>query len=155
VLADALRDQRAAIESLKARRDDQRQITIRRHMQAVMTEKVGLFREEPALARAVEALADLRVQLRQVTLDNKGDGFNYDLVDALELEGMLDLAEATALGALERTESRGAHWRTDHPGRDDREWLKHSLATHSPDGPPHVGYQGVIITRYQPAERKY
>jgi succinate dehydrogenase / fumarate reductase flavoprotein subunit len=155
VLAAALRDQRAAIEALKARKDDQRQIAIRRQMQAVMTEKVGLFREEPALAEAVEALADLRVQVRQVALDNKGDGFNYDLVDALELEGMLDLAEATALGALKRTESRGAHWRTDHPGRDDREWLKHSLATYSPDGPPNVGYQDVIITRYQPAERKY
>jgi len=155
VLVDALRDQRTAIESLKARTGGQRQIAIRRQMQAVMTEKVGLFREELALAGAVEALADLRVQLRQVTLDNKGDGFNYDLVDALELEGMLDLAQATALGALERTESRGAHWRTDHPGRDDREWLKHSLATYSPDGPPHVGYQGVIITRYRPAERTY
>ncbi|MEE8389884.1 MAG: hypothetical protein V3S14_03680 [Anaerolineae bacterium] len=69
--------------------------------------------------------------------------------------GMLELAEVTALTALKRTECRGSHWRTDHPGRNDEEWLKHSMATYNSDGSPHLEYTGVIITKYQPMERKY
>ncbi len=88
-------------------------------------------------------------------LDNKRDAFNYDLVDTLELGGMLELAEVTALAALKRSECRGSHWRTDHPGRDDESWLRHSLATYNPTGPPRLDYGEVIITKYQPVERKY
>jgi succinate dehydrogenase / fumarate reductase flavoprotein subunit len=87
-------------------------------------------------------------------LDNKGDALNFDLVDTLELGGMLELAEVTALTALERTECRGSHWRIDHPGRNDEEWLKHSLVTYR-DGSPQLSYQDVIITKYEPMERKY
>jgi succinate dehydrogenase / fumarate reductase flavoprotein subunit len=155
VLADSLREQRAAIEALKARTAGERQGVIRREMKAVMTEKVGVYREEKPLAGAVEALADLKERYRGVILDNKGSAFNYDLVDTLELGGMLELAEVTALTALRRTECRGSHWRTDHPGRNDDEWLKHSMATYNPDGPPHLEYTDVIITKYQPTERKY
>jgi succinate dehydrogenase/fumarate reductase flavoprotein subunit len=88
-------------------------------------------------------------------LDDKGDAFNYDLVDTLELGGMLDLAEVTARTALRRTECRGSHWRTDHPGRDDESWLRHSMAYADPDGPPRLEYEDVIITKYPPQERKY
>ena len=79
----------------------------------------------------------------------------FNLVDTLELGGMLELAEATALAALNRTESRGSHWRTDHPVRDDEMWLKHSLAIYNPDEPPRLEYIDVIITKYQPTARKY
>jgi succinate dehydrogenase / fumarate reductase flavoprotein subunit len=90
-----------------------------------------------------------------VMLDNKGDAFNYDLVDTLELDGVLELAEVTALTALKRTECRGSHWRTDYPGRNDEEWLKHSLTIYNPDGPLRLEYKEVIITKYPPTEREY
>jgi succinate dehydrogenase / fumarate reductase flavoprotein subunit len=154
-LIEALREQNGAVEALKARTAGERQAVIRDEMKAVMTEKVGVYRQEKPLAEAVGALAELKERYHSVTLDNKGDAFNYDLVDTLELGGMLELAEVTALTALKRTECRGSHWRLDHPGRNDGEWLKHSLATYHPDGPPHLAYKGVIITKYPPTERKY
>jgi succinate dehydrogenase / fumarate reductase flavoprotein subunit len=154
-LDEALRGQIAAIEALKGRADGERQAVIRREMKAAMTEKVGVYREEKPLAEAVEALAELKERYKRVALDNKGETFNYDLVDALELGGMLELAEATARTALKRTECRGSHWRTDYLGRNDEEWLKHSLAFYNPAGPPRLEYADVMITRYQPTERKY
>jgi succinate dehydrogenase / fumarate reductase flavoprotein subunit len=154
-LADALHEQRAAIDALKARKEGERQGIIRRQMKAVMTEKVGVYRKEKPLAEAVAKLAELKVRYRHIVLDNRGDAFNYDLVDTLELGGMLELAEATAIAALNRTESRGSHWRTDHPVRGDAEWLRHSLAIYNPDRPPRLEYADVIITKYQPTERKY
>ena len=155
VLTEALREQRAVIETFKTRADGERQGVIRRAMKAVMTDKVGVFREEKPLVEAVEALAELKERYKHVILDHKGDAFNYDLVDTLELGGMLELAEATAVASLRRTECRGSHWRTDHPGRNDEEWLKHSMVTYNPDGPPHLEYSDVVITKYQPTERKY
>lgn len=154
-LADALREQTAAIEALKARSEGERQGVLRRQMKAVMTDNVGVYRQEKPLAEAVANLAELKHRYRRVVLDNKGDDFNYDLVDTLELGGMLELADVTALTALKRTECRGSHWRTDHLGRNDEDWLKHSVATHNPDGAPRLEYTDVIITKYQPTERKY
>jgi len=154
-LAYALHEQRAAIDALKARKEGERQSIIRRQMKAVMTEKVGVYRKEKPLAEAVAKLAELKVRYRHIVLDNRGDAFNYDLVDTLELGGMLELAEATAIAALNRTESRGSHWRTDHPVRGDAEWLRHSLTIYNPDRPPRLEYADVIITKYQPTERKY
>jgi succinate dehydrogenase / fumarate reductase flavoprotein subunit len=154
-LADALRQQHDSIQALKARRQGERQVVIRRQMQATMTEHVGVFREVHALRQAVQALAALKARYNHVILDNRGDDFNQDLVDTLELDGLLALAEATALSALRRTESRGSHWRVDYPARDDETWLKHSLATFKPEGAPDLEYGAVSITRYAPQERKY
>ncbi|UCE20535.1 MAG: FAD-binding protein [Gemmatimonadota bacterium] len=155
VLNDVLREQEADIKSLKARTKGERQITIRRRMQAEMTEKVGLFREEKSLTKTVEKLAQLKEEYKKVIIDNKGDAFNYDLMDALELGGMLELAEVTAQTALRRRECRGSHWRTDHPSRKDEEWMKHSLAFFNPEGPPRIEYEDVLITTYEPTVRKY
>ncbi|HUW08188.1 MAG TPA: hypothetical protein VM537_00585, partial [Anaerolineae bacterium] len=154
-LAEALRDEIAAIAALKARPSGERQGAIRQTMKRVMTDKVGVYRQEQPLAEAVESLAELKERYRSVILDNKGDTFNYDLMDTLELAGMLELAEVTAVTALQRQECRGSHWRTDHPGRNDADWMKHSMASYRHDGPPSVEYGEVIITKYQPTERKY
>jgi len=154
-LADALREQQAAIDALKACKEGERQDAIRRQMKATTTEKVSVYREEKPLAEAVAKLAELKERCRRVMLDNKGDAFSYDLVDTLELDGMLELAEVTALTALKRTECRGSHWRTDYPGRNDEEWLKHSLTIYNPDGPLRLEYKEVIITKYPPTEREY
>lgn len=154
-LADALALQTAATDALKARSEGERQIVIRCEMKATLTEKAGVFRAEKPLAEAVETLAELRERCKSAVLDNRGDTFNYDLVDTLELAGMLELAEVTALTALKRPECRGSHWRNDHPGRNDEEWLKHSMARYNPDGVPALAYPDVIITKYEPTERKY
>ena len=154
-LKGVLDDQEAAIEGLKNRTSGERQIRIRREMQDVMTAYVGVFRNEDGLAGAVERLAELKERYRSVTLDNDNLAFNYDLVDTLELGGMLELAQVTALTALKRAECRGSHWRTDHLGRDDERWLRHSLARYNPAGQPEVDYKDVIITNYPPQEREY
>ncbi|MGD9028484.1 MAG: succinate dehydrogenase/fumarate reductase flavoprotein subunit, partial [Anaerolineae bacterium] len=91
----------------------------------------------------------------KVVLDNRGSRFNYDLVDTLELGGMLELAEVTALTALKRTECRGSHWRTDHLGRDDEHWLRHSMADYNASGRPELAYKDVIITKYPLQPRAY
>ena len=154
-LATALDEEQARIDTLKARQDGERQAVIRQAMQVLLTEKAGLFREATALREAVDGTAEIKERYRRVVLDNRGAGFNYDLVDTLELGGMLELAEVTAQMALQRTESRGSHSRTDFPARDDAEWLKHSMADYNPLGAPRLWYKGVMITRYQPMERKY
>ena len=87
-------------------------------------------------------------------MENRGKVFNLDLVFHLELEFMLDLAEVIAVSALDRRESRGAHSRTDFPERNDEEWLKHTLAAWSEDG-PQMSYLPVTITRWQPEARAY
>ena len=90
----------------------------------------------------------------ELNLMDKSRTFNTDLVGLLETENMVDYAFPTMLGALNRTESRGAQARTDYPDRDDANWLKHTLAVSTPDG-PRLEYSQVAITKYQPAERHY
>jgi succinate dehydrogenase / fumarate reductase flavoprotein subunit len=154
-LGEALREEETAVVGLKKRTAGERQIAIRRRMQEIMTEHVGVFRDEAGLSQAVEALDELKARYKGVVLDSKGDRFNYDLVDTLELGGMLELAEVTALAALRRTECRGSHWRTDHVGRDDEHWLRHSLASYRPGVRPELVDKDVMITKYPPQEREY
>jgi succinate dehydrogenase / fumarate reductase flavoprotein subunit len=154
-LQEALLEEQTAIDALKRRRAGERQIEIRRQMQQTMTEHVGLFRDETGLSKAIQKLAELKERYTRVVLDNEGNAFNYDLVDTVELGGMLELAEVTALSALQRTERRGSHWRTDHLGRDDEHWLRHSLASYNPQRRPDMTYKDVIITNYPPQEREY
>jgi len=155
VYTDAVKTQTDHIHELASRESGPRQVDIRKRMQLAMTLKVGVFREHGPLTEAVDELAALRDEYGSVRLDGTGRAFNYDLIDALELGGMIELAEATALGALTRTECRGSHWRVDHPGRNDEEWLKHTIATRGPDGATALSYEDVIITDYEPMERKY
>jgi succinate dehydrogenase / fumarate reductase flavoprotein subunit len=154
-LDEALRIEEERIGTLKSRCGGERQGVLRKEMKSTLTKNVGVFREEAALKKAVEITAELRERYENVRLDNKGRSFNYDLVDALELGGMLEMAQATAIGALLRQECRGSHWRVDHPGRDDGKWLRHSLTFFEPDGPPRIEFEDVIITKHQPEERKY
>jgi succinate dehydrogenase / fumarate reductase flavoprotein subunit len=154
-LKETLLEEQTAIEALKRRATGERQIAIRREMQETMTEHVGVFRDEVDLSEAIDKLAGLKERYRRVVLDHGGSAFNCDLVDTLELGGMLELAEVTAFTALERTECRGSHWRTDHLGRDDDHWLRHSLAMYNHGGRPRLAYKDVIITDYPPQEREY
>ncbi len=108
--------------------------TIRAEMQKIMMDNVGVFREEPGIREAIKTVQALRERFSRVSIDDKGKRFNTDLLEAIELGNLLELAEVTAIAVLNRTESRGAHSREDYQQRDDENWLKHSLVTKGPQG---------------------
>jgi succinate dehydrogenase / fumarate reductase flavoprotein subunit len=101
---------------------------IREKLRSVLTEKVGIFRNRAELAQAVDEIRALGDQYREMALNTPMGPFNYELLHGLELESLLYLGEITARGALAREESRGSHFRTDHPERDDAGWLRHTIA---------------------------
>jgi succinate dehydrogenase / fumarate reductase flavoprotein subunit len=127
-------------------------------LKTTMTEDCGVFRDGEGLSRAVAATSELRRRFRQARVRDPSRVFNTDLVDALETGHLLDFSEVITSGALARTESRGAHYRTDFARRDDDAWLKHTLAfRQGDDDPPRLEYRPVRIdwNRYPPQERKY
>jgi len=128
---------------------------IRAEMQEVMMDKVSVFRHKEGLEEALEKVRELKERYRQISLQDKGKCFNRELLDAIELGYMLDLAEVITLGALSREESRGAHSREDFPNRDDEKWLVHTMFRHSTDEGPQLFFKPVTITRFEPKERKY
>jgi len=129
--------------------------TIREEMQETMEKSAGIYRNGQGLREAAEKLRDLQERFLNIALDDRSNTFNTELVAALELSYMLDVAEAIVQCALHREESRGAHQRTDFPKRDDEKFLAHSLARRTDDGMCKVDYLPVTITRWPPAERVY
>jgi len=127
---------------------------VRKEMQQLMENDVGIFRDEKGLTEACARLGKLRERFALVGIADKDRVFNTELTATLELDFMLDVAQAIAYSALHRRESRGAHSRTDYPERDDQRYLKHTLAYRA-DGAPRIDYLPVTITKWQPAERKY
>ncbi len=123
-------------------------------MQNVMMDNVSVFRHAKDLEKALETVRELKARYQQIAIVDKGNCFNRDLLDAIELGYMLDLAEVIAMGALHREESRGAHFREDFPERHDDKFLVHSMIRYS-DKEPVVFEKPVTITRFQPQERKY
>ena len=115
----------------------------------------AVFRDAVGLNTALEIVTRLKEEYGSVAIDDRGTIFNQDLLGALELGYMLDCAETTLISAIHRTESRGAHFRTDFPERNDDEWLKHIDVTLDGNGNPHISYSPVTITQWQPEERKY
>ncbi|MBN1381219.1 MAG: FAD-binding protein [Deltaproteobacteria bacterium] len=133
----------------------ERPYTITTELGEVMNDKVGIFRTKSELAEALEKVIELKDRYKNVSVSSAVLHMNYELQSAIELEFMLDCAHAITLGALLREESRGAHYRLDFAKRDDESWLKHTIARIGPDGDPVISYKDVVITRYQPMERKY
>ena len=127
---------------------------LRARVTGVMDAYVQVFRNETALSHAVSELRDLRERCRAVRVRSSSLLFNVDLVRTLELFAMVEIALAGAQGALARRESRGAHARTDCPDRDDKDWLKHTLAYRTDDG-PRLDYRPVTMGRFAPQERTY
>ncbi|MGD8916970.1 MAG: succinate dehydrogenase flavoprotein subunit [Syntrophobacterales bacterium] len=128
---------------------------IRAEMQEVMMDKVSVFRHQGGLKEALEKVRELKGRYQKISVQDKGNCFNRELLDAIELGYMLDLAEVITLGALSREESRGAHSREDFPKRDDEKWLVHTMFRHSTDEGVQVFFKPVTITRFEPKERKY
>ena len=128
---------------------------LRDEMQTTMEEGAGIYRTGAAIDVAEEALAGLRRRARHLRLDDRSRTFNTELIAALELGYMLDLAEVILRSAALRTESRGAHQRTDYPDRDDERFLAHSLAQRATDGSAQIEYLPVTITKWPPGDRVY
>ena len=149
-------DEQARITALLNKPDgSERIVSLRTDMYHAMESGAGIFRDESSLKRTCETLAEVRGRLRNIQLDDRSNCFNTELIAALELENMIDIANAVAHSALARTESRGSHQRTDFPDRDDANFLKHSMAYRTDEGPPRLEYLDVVITRWPPAERTY
>lgn len=127
---------------------------IANEMKSVMFDHVGVFRTEDGMEQALEKVRELQERLKNVNSTDLGSTFNTELIDIWELGNLLDLAEVTALSALVRKESRGAHAREDYPKRDDANWMKHTLAWIK-DGEVVLSYKPVVITKYEPKERVY
>ncbi len=137
---------RGGTEKVAAIRDD---------MQATMEDSAGIYRNGPSMADGAETLAELQQRMAKVGVADTSRSFNTELVAALELANMLDIAECMLRSGLEREESRGAHQRTDFPKRDDERFLTHQLVVRGADGSPRVSSMPVTITRWQPGERVY
>jgi succinate dehydrogenase / fumarate reductase flavoprotein subunit len=128
---------------------------IRNELQDEMFDKACVVRNEEGLKLMEDALADLHSRYAEVGVQDKGSVYNTDLMEAVELGFLLDCADTLVSAARARTESRGAHFRDDHPLRDDANWLKHSLAYKKDDGSIDLEYKPVKMGPYIPMERKY
>jgi succinate dehydrogenase / fumarate reductase flavoprotein subunit len=128
---------------------------IRAELQESMMENVSVFRQKDSLSTALTKIAQLKERYLDLSIQDKGSCFNRDLLDAIELGHLLDLAEVITRSALNREESRGAHSREDFPERDDKKFLVHTMARHDADKGPQIFTKPVTITKFEPKERKY
>ncbi len=124
---------------------------VRDELGKTMSLNLGLVRTQASMLAAKAAVAFLKSRAVAVTIHDKGRVFNTDLVQAFELDSLLDVAETIVAGALARAESRGAHYRSDYPQRDDVHWLQHTLARRTPGGPA-LTYEPVTVTRFPPTK---
>jgi succinate dehydrogenase / fumarate reductase flavoprotein subunit len=142
------------LEELAGRPEGERAAAVRADLQTNMDEKAGVYRTETLLKEMEDELGTLRERYRRVWVQDSSKRYNTDLLETVELGFLLDLAEALVVSARAREESRGGHYREDFPARDDKKWLKHTLAWKT-DGGIKLDYKPVTMTRYEPMERKY
>ena len=142
------------VNQLLSGNGNERAAAIRDTLQDEMMDKAGVFREAKGLEAMQQKLRELRQRYRQVKVEDRGRKYNTELLEVIELGGMIEISEALVAGALARQESRGAHSREDFPKRDDPGWLKHSLAYQTPKG-IELKFKPVTITKFEPKERKY
>ncbi len=152
--ADSARSAMEEVNRILSSTGSERASTIKAELQDLMTNGCGIFRTGDRLEKLQVDLRELEERYGKIKLDDRSGKFNFDLIEAIELGHMLDFTEIIVAGALAREESRGAHSRTDFPKRDDEKWLKHSLAWKN-NGEIRFDYKPVVITRFEPKERKY
>jgi len=147
------------IEGMRTQEGSERVARIRADLQATMDLNAQVYRTESTLKQAEVDIAALKERYRRTAVMDKGRRFNTDLLEAIELGFLLDLAEVLVVSARARNESRGGHFREDYPHRDDVNFLRHTMAYREPDSEGRVAirldYKPVVMTRYQPMERKY
>jgi succinate dehydrogenase / fumarate reductase flavoprotein subunit len=154
----AVAQERARIDHLMEKDTGVQHAEIRERVQKSMTRNVNVFREEAGLKQALRDIRDARVAYQDVYVNDPSRTFNTDLIQTIETRNILDLAEAITLGALARTEFRGAHWRKEYQERDDENWLKHTMLSWN-DGEPELWFRPVILEgeekTYEPKIRSY
>jgi len=152
-----LASEKSRLQALLDRPKGERVATIRDDMARGMTKGIGVFRDQASMEGALENLANVKSRMLGFSIENKGKVFNTDLMFGLELEFMVDCAEAVVAGALTRKESRGAHFRTDITERDDENWLKHTLMYKDEESETGVRVEtsDVSITQWEPVKRVY
>ncbi len=143
------------LDQIRSNATGEPSVGLRVTLQESMNDNAMVFRAGESLTKQMEVLADLRRRYASVTIDDKGKTYNTDLLETVELGHLIDLAETLVAGALNRTESRGAHFREDYSKRDDGNFLKHTLIRRTPDDEHHIDYRPVSLGRYEPMERKY
>ncbi|MDN3513297.1 MAG: FAD-binding protein [Candidatus Brocadia sp.] len=154
ILKNTLKLTEQRIGALCKSEGDEVPVDIKVTLNKVMDNKVGIFREASRLKEALDEIKTLQERYKKIKLNYTGKRVNLSLIWALELKGSLDVAEAVVAGALAREESRGSHFRTDFPKRDDAVWLKHTLAFFTAEG-ARLDYKPVNIGPFEPKERKY
>src|SRR5215211_7603663 len=152
-----LKDEERRISDLVDHQRTGRRVSeIKAELGQTMDKYVAVFRDDEGLRIALENVRRLQEEAQDVSVDDKGTVFNQDVLGALELQFMLDNAEAIVISAIERKESRGAQYRTDFPERNDDEWLKHITVQPNGDGEtPEIEYSEVTLTQWEPEERTY
>ncbi len=130
--------------------------TIAEELKLTMTQDCGIFRDEERLTSALHKVKELQERYKSARIMDKSGRFNTELLGAIETDHLLTFSEVVVASGLARTESRGAHYRSDYPGRDDENWLKHTMARKEEDEPK-LSYKSVNIDweRFPPQERKY
>ncbi len=153
---------RTLVESLRNSAGTERISAIRKELQDEMDRNAQVFRTDESLSAVTDTIGRLRERYKNIAVQDRGKRFNTDLLEAIELGFLLDLAEVVVYSARNRKESRGGHMRDDYPDRDDVNYMKHTMAyltgdAHSNDASDHIklDWKPVTITRYQPMERKY
>ncbi|KTR03367.1 succinate dehydrogenase flavoprotein subunit [Curtobacterium luteum] len=150
------------LDQLRASTGTERVAALRKELQEEMDRNAQVFRTDESLAKVTETIHELRNRFLQVSVQDKGKRFNTDLLEAVELGFLLDLAEVVVYSARNRKESRGGHMRDDYPKRDDENYMQHTMAyltgdPHSSLADDHItlDWKPVVVTRYEPMERKY
>ncbi len=147
-----LEDQERRVQELAARSGGKDTVgSLRLELALTMHQKVGIYRSRVGLREAIEKVNELKGRYARVAISSAGGAYNPSLSAFLELGNMLDVAQVIVASALARQESRGAHYRTDFPQRDDASWLKHTIASYTPDRPS-LAYKPVVITQWQPSD---
>ncbi len=147
-------EERRIFEDLMGRDGKENLYQLRQELRETMIEAAGVFRTGDGLKEGLRKVREIRERFKEIRVEDKGRAYNTNLINALETENLIDVAEVLLAGALAREESRGAHSRRDFPKRDDEGWLKHTLAFFTPEG-PRLEYKPVVITTWKPVERKY
>jgi succinate dehydrogenase / fumarate reductase flavoprotein subunit len=143
------------IESMRDGTGTERVAPIRTELQATMDINAQVYRTEGSLKQALADIDGLKQRYKNVSVQDKGKRFNTDLLEAIELGFLLELAEVLCVSALARNESRGGHFREDYATRDDVNFMRHTMAYRNEDGSVRLDYKPVVETRYKPMERKY
>ncbi len=149
------------IDNLRSSEGTEKVGALRAELQEIMDADMQVFRSEETIRRAIDKIEDLRARYQNVAVQDKGKRYNLDLLEGLELGYLLDIAEAMSVAALHRPESRGGHFREDFPDRDDEDWMVHSMlyrdANAQTEGVQGIRFEtkDVVMTRYEPMERKY